>query len=234
MQTGDHPVRFQMLVQQLSEIPELRVHQQPNCIGIWRCSVDAAEECYRLFRFVLHQLVQHDLHRAAVTAAEKQGAFVIALGQEPDIDAFLKINGVQKRFCGTALLSLLVLRRSRGKIVVQLAQKALEETDKQRILIFIPRVDRAGCDVGFFGNLVERGFLETVGQKLRIGSLDDSIVQRMISIGYDVRLLIIDSAIIDNGVIIAWESMKCKSPGIIPGVGKQKMPPYGYGLKHTG
>lgn len=57
-----------MLIQQLTEIPELRAHQKTDRIGIWRFPIDMRKEFYRLFRLTIHQFMQRCLDRTAITA----------------------------------------------------------------------------------------------------------------------------------------------------------------------
>ena len=81
------------------------------------------------------------------------------------------------------------IRRSRGEIVVQLIHKVLKQADKKRVLIFVPRVYCAGGDPGFLGDLVERSLLIAAGKELLMCRPRNAAVKRMISVGYDFRLL---------------------------------------------
>ena len=45
-------------------------------------------------------------------------------------------------------------------------KKILKQTGKQRIFVFVPCVDCPRSNTGFFGDLVQRGFLKAVSKKL--------------------------------------------------------------------
>ena len=92
MQAGEHPVRLQMLIQQPPEVPELRAHQKADRVDVRRFSVNLRKKLHRLLRFALHQLAKHRFDRAAVAAAEKQGAVVVMPGQQLKIFLLLGID----------------------------------------------------------------------------------------------------------------------------------------------
>ena len=50
---------------------------------------------------------------------------------------------------------------------------------------------------------MERSSLKAAGKKLFICGTNDSVIKRMVSVGYALRLLKNNNAVIDNGVIIA-------------------------------
>lgn len=103
--------------------------------------------------------MQHGFNGAAIAAAEKQSAVIIVPGQQLKIDSFFS-DGRKEN-----------LHR---------LKKNLKQTDKQRVFILVSCVDCSRGDAGFFGDLVQRGFLKTVSKKLRIGSLNDPVIQGMI------------------------------------------------------
>ena len=83
------------------------------------------------------------------------------------------------------------------------SKKILKQTDKQRVFILVSCVDCSRGDAGFFGDLVQRGFLKTVSKKLRIGSLNDPVIQGMIPAGHVFTPLHLNNNIvIDNDIII--------------------------------
>src|SRR5699024_12786292 len=86
-------------------------------------------------------------------------------------------------------------------------KKILKQTGKQRVFVFVPCVDRSCGDTGFFGDLVQRGFLKAVSKKFRISSLNDPIIHGMIPIGHVLTSPNYDNGIIDNGVIITSISL---------------------------
>ena len=84
-------------------------------------------------------------------------------------------------------------------------KKILKQTGKQRVFILVSCVDCSRGDTGFFGDLVQRGFLKTVSKKLRIGSLNDPVIQGMIPAGHVFTpLRPNNNVIIDNDIITAF------------------------------
>lgn len=129
----------------------------------------------------------------------------MVLGQEPKIYLFLGVYGAEdiSRLC--AALCFFVFFRDGGKENLHRLKKILKQTGKQRVFIFVPCVDRSCGDTGFFGDLVQRGFLKAVSKKFRISSLNNPIIQGMIPIGHVFTpLRLNNNVIIDNGIIIAF------------------------------
>lgn len=127
------------------------------------------------------------------------------LGQEPKIYLFLGVYSAEDIFRLCAELCFFVFFRNGGKENLHRLKKILKQTGKQRVFVFVPCVDRSCGDTGFFGDLVQRGFLKAVSKKLRISSLNDPIIQGMISIGHVfLHLRLNNNVIIDNGIIIAF------------------------------
>ena len=128
----------------------------------------------------------------------------MVLGQEPKIYLFLGVYSAEDIFRLCAALCFFVFFRDGGKENLYRLKKILKQTGKQRVFVFVPCVDRSCGDTGFFGDLVQRGFLKAVSKKLRISSLNDPIIQGMIPIGHVFTpLRPNNNVIIDNGVIIA-------------------------------
>lgn len=115
MQTGKHSLLVQMRVKQLSEIPELRAHKQPDRVAVRRLSVYPAKEIHGLTGFICHQLLEHFLHRAAVAAAEKQRTFIIILSKKFYINTLLKIYRFKQRLRCAGAPRFLVFQNGRGK-----------------------------------------------------------------------------------------------------------------------
>ena len=129
----------------------------------------------------------------------------MVLGQEPKIYLFLGVYGAEDIFRLCAALCFFVFFRDGGKENLHRLKKILKQTGKQRVFIFVPCVDRSCGDTGFFGDLVQRGFLKAVSKKFRISSLNNPIIQGMIPIGHVFTPLCLNNnVIIDNGIIIAF------------------------------
>ena len=129
----------------------------------------------------------------------------MVLGQEPKIYLFLGVYSAEDIFRLCAALCFFVFFRDGGKENLHRLKKILKQTGKQRVFVFVPCVDRSCGDTGFFGDLVQRGFLKAVSKKFRISSLNDPIIQGMIPIGHVFTpLRLNNNVIIDNGIIIAF------------------------------
>lgn len=129
----------------------------------------------------------------------------MVLGQEPKIYLFLGVYGAEDIFRLCAALCFFVFFRDGSKENLHRLKKILKQTGKQRVFIFVPCVDRSCGDTGFFGDLVQRGFLKAVSKKFRISSLNNPIIQGMIPIGHVFTpLRLNNNVIIDNGIIIAF------------------------------
>ena len=129
----------------------------------------------------------------------------MVLGQEPKIYLFLGVYGAEDIIRLRAALCFFVFFRDGGKENLHRLKKILKQTGKQRVFIFVPCVDRSCGDTGFFGDLVQRGFLKAVSKKFRISSLNNPIIQGMIPIGHVFTpLRLNNNVIIDNGIIIAF------------------------------
>ena len=147
--------------------------------------------------------MQHGFHGTAIAAAEKQSAVVIVLGQQLKIDSFFSVYGAENILRPRAAPCFFVFFSDRCKENLHRLKKILKQADKQRILILVSCVDRSCCDTGFLGDLVQSGLLEAVSKKFRISSLNDPIIQGMVSIGHVFTPLHLNNnIIIDNGVII--------------------------------
>ena len=84
-------------------------------------------------------------------------------------------------------------------------EEGRKETVHPLHFAFVPCVDCPRSNTGFFGDLVQRGFLKAVSKKFRISRLNDPIIQGVISIGHVfLPLRLNNNIIIDNGVIIAF------------------------------
>ena len=124
--------------------------------------------------------MQHGFNGAAIAAAEKQSAVIIVPGQQLKIDSFFSVYGAEDILRLRAALCFFVFFRDGGKENLHRLKKILKQTGKQRVFVFVPCVDRSCGDAGFFGDLVQRGFLKAVSKKLRISSLNDPIIQGML------------------------------------------------------
>lgn len=62
-------------------------------ISVGRLAIELAEGSHRLLRSALHHRTEHRLPRAAVAAAEKEGAVAVMLRQKPEAAALLKVDG---------------------------------------------------------------------------------------------------------------------------------------------
>ena len=129
----------------------------------------------------------------------------MVLGQEPKIYLFLGVYGAEDIFRLCAALCFFVFFRDGGKENLHRLKKILKQTGKQRVFVFVPCVDCPRSNTGFFGDLVQRGFLKAVSKKFRISSLNDPIIQGMVSICHVFTpLRLNNNAVIDNDVIIAF------------------------------
>ena len=104
------------------------------------------------------------------------------LGQEPKIYLFFGVYGAEDILRLRAALCFFVFFRDGSKENLHRLKKTLKQTGKQRIFVFVPCVDCPRCDTGFFDNFVQRSLLKTVNKKFRIGSLNDPVIQGVISI----------------------------------------------------
>ena len=59
-------------------------------------------------------------------------------------------------------------------------EEGRKETVHPLHFAFVPCVDCPRSNTGFFGDLVQKGFLKAVSKKFRISSLNDPIIQEMI------------------------------------------------------
>ena len=126
-------------------------------------------------------------------------------GQQPKIHLFLGVYGAEDVFRLRAALCFFVFFRDGRKQGLHRLEKILKQTGKQRVFVFVSCVDRSRGNAGFFGDLVQRGFLKAVSKELRIRSLNDPVIQGVISIGQVfLPLRLNNNIIIDNGVIIAF------------------------------
>ena len=129
----------------------------------------------------------------------------MVLGQEPKIYLFLGVYSAEDIFRLCAALCFFVFFGDGSKENLHRLKKILKQTGKQRVFVFVPCVDRSCGDTGFFGDLVQRGFLKAVSKKFRISSLNDPIIQGMIPIGHVFTpLRLNNNVIIDNDIIIAF------------------------------
>ena len=129
----------------------------------------------------------------------------MVLGQQLKIYLFLGVYGAEDIFRLCPALCFFVFFRDGGKENLHRLKKILKQTGKQRVFVFVPCVDRSCGDTGFFGDLVQRGFLKAVSKKFRISSLNNPIIQGMIPIGHVFTpLRLNNNVIIDNGIIIAF------------------------------
>ena len=121
----------------------------------------------------------------------------MAPGQQLKIDLFFSVDGPENVFRLCAALCFFIFFGNGCKQGPHRLKKALKQTDKQRIFVFVPCVDRSRGDSGFLGDLVKRGFLKAVSKKLCICSPNDPVIQCVISIGHAFT-----SRIFNNGIII--------------------------------
>lgn len=129
----------------------------------------------------------------------------MVLGQKPKIYPFLGIYGAEDVLRLRAALCFFVFFGDRGKENLYRLKKILKQTGKQRVFILVSCVDCPRSNTGFFGDLVQRGFLKAVSKEFRISSLNDPIIQGMIPIGHVFTpLRLNNNVIIDNGIIIAF------------------------------
>lgn len=84
-------------------------------------------------------------------------------------------------------------------------EEGRKETVHPLHFAFVPCVDCPHSNTGFFGDLVQRGFLKAVSKKFRISSLNDPIIQEMIPSGHVFTHLRLNNNVnIDNDVVIAF------------------------------
>ena len=139
-QAGEHSVLIEVLVEKLPEMPELRPHQQPDRVLVWRFAVDLGEKINGLSCFAVHKLLAHRLGGASVAAAEKEGAFVVVLGEQTKIDTLLYIYGADNILGQGAFFRPLVFLRGRREYFLHSLKKVLKQAYKQLVLILITRV----------------------------------------------------------------------------------------------
>ena len=90
----------------------------------------------------------------------------MVLGQEPKIYLFLGVYSAEDIFRLCAALCFFVFFRDGGKENLHRLKKILKQTGKQRVFILVSCVDCPRSNTGFFGDLVQRGFLKAVSKKL--------------------------------------------------------------------
>ena len=139
------------------------------------------------------------------------------LGQQLKIDSFFSVYGAEDILRLCAAPCFFIFFSDGRKESLHRLKKILKQTDKQRIFILVSCVDCSRGDAGCFGDLVQRGFLKTVSKKLRIGSLNDPVIQGMIPAGHVFTPLHLNNNIvIDSDVIIAFflllVNMNCTLP----------------------
>ena len=120
---------------------------------------------------------------------------------------FFGVYGAEDILRLRAALCFFVFFCDGGKENLHRLKKILKQTGKQRVFILVSCVDCPRSNTGFFGDLVQRGFLKAVSKKFRISSLNDPIIQGMIPIGHVLTSLNYDNGIIDNDVIITSVSL---------------------------
>ena len=101
-------------------------------------------------------------------------------GQQAEIDALLHVDGTDNILRPGAFPRPLVFLLGRRKYFLHRFEKALQEADKQCVLILIPRVDGTGRDACVLGDLVERSLLKAAGKKFFICGLCNAAVKRVI------------------------------------------------------
>ena len=106
----------------------------------------------------------------------------MVLGQQPKIYLFLGVDGAEDILRLRAVLCFFVFFRDGCKENLHRLKKILKQTGKQRVFILVSCVDSPRSNTGFFGDLVQRGFLKAVSKKFRISSLNDPVIQGVISI----------------------------------------------------
>ena len=115
---------------------------------------------------------------------------------------FFGVYGAEDIIRLRAALCFFVFFRDGSKENLHRLKKILKQTGKQRVFILVSCVDCPRSNTGFFGDLVQRGFLKAVSKKFRISSLNDPIIQGVISIGHVFTSSNHDNSIINNDVII--------------------------------
>ena len=149
--------------------------------------------------------MQHCFNRTAIATAKKQSAVITVLGQQPKIYLFFGVYGAEDILRPCAALCFFVFFGNGCKQGPHRLKKILKQADKQCVFILVSCVDCSRGDTGFFSDLVQRGFLKTVSKELRIRSLNDPVIQRMVPIGHIFTPLYPNNnAIIDNDIIIAF------------------------------
>ena len=125
------------------------------------------------------------------------------LGQQLKIYLFFGVDGAEDILRLRAVLCFFVFLSDGRKQGLHRLKKILKQAGKQGVFILVSCVDRPRCDAGLFSDLMQRGFLKAVSKKFRISSLNDPIIQGMVSIGHVFTPLHLNNnIIIDNGVII--------------------------------
>ena len=84
------------------------------------------------------------------------------LGQQLKIYLFFGVYGAEDILRLCAVLCFFVFFSDGRKQGLHRLKKILKQTGKQRVFILVSCVDRSRCDAGFFGDLVQRGFLKAV------------------------------------------------------------------------
>ncbi len=87
-------------------------------------------------------------------------------GKQFKVYFFLSVYGTENIFRLCTEHCLFVFLCDRCEHNLHRFKKILQQSDKQRIFIFVSCVDSSGGNAGFFGNLVERGFTKAVSKKL--------------------------------------------------------------------
>ena len=106
--------------------------------------------------------MRHGFNGAAIAAAENYSAVIAVLGQQLKIYLFFGVYGAEDILRLRAALCFFVFLGNGCKQGPHRLKKILKQTGKQRVFILVSCVDCPRSNTGFFGDLVQRGFLKAV------------------------------------------------------------------------
>ena len=177
MKAGYDPFFVVTFVQQLTEVPELRPHDEPDSVRVRCFSVNSGEKLNGLLGLCVHQPAHHLFNGASVASAEKQRAFVVVVAEQSKVYPLLIVYGVKQSFRCAYLSGFFVFGGGRRENLTELVYKSAQQTDKQRVLVLVSGVDCSRGDSGFLRDFVQRRVLKAVRKKLFICRSNNSVVE---------------------------------------------------------
>jgi len=124
VKAGYDPFFVVTFVQQLTEVPELRPHDEPDSVRVRCFSVNSGEKLNGLLGFGVHQPAHHLFNGASVASAEKQRAFVVVVAEKAKVYPLLIVYGVKQSFRCAYLSGFFVFGGGRRENLTELVYKS--------------------------------------------------------------------------------------------------------------